>query len=160
MIISVLLAIAENGVIGRDGKLPWHLPEDLKNFRRLTLDKPILMGRRTWESLPGSLPRRRCIVITRTPQTGNCECVSTPGEGVRLCAQEPEMVVIGGVSLFEHFLPDCDRIYLTRVEAEVPGDTVFSLPDLSPFDLVAEQRQEADARHPHSFRMQEFERRR
>ncbi len=156
MIISVILAIAENGVIGKDGRLPWHLPEDLKNFRRLTLDKPVLMGRRTWESLPVPLPRRRCIVVTGTPQSGDCECVQTPEEGVALCAGAAELVVIGGVSLFTHFLPHCDRLYLTRVEASPSGDTMFVSPDLSEFELLRERRQEVDARHAYSFVMQEF----
>ena len=156
VIVSVILAIAENGIIGKHGRLPWHLPEDLKNFRRLTLDKPILMGRCTWESLPGPLPRRRCIVVTGTPQSGDCECVETPEEGIALCANDAEIVVIGGVSLFTHFLPLCDRLYLTRVEASVPGDTQFAHPDLSEFELLRERRQEADARHAHSFVMQEF----
>ena len=126
--ISIIAAIAENRVIGRRNRLPWHLPADLARFKQLTLDKPILMGRRTWESLPGQLPRRRHPVVTRSPgfRPPGCEVVSSPRAALAALADEPEVMVIGGARLYEEMLPLAERMYLTLVKVRIEdGDAFF-----------------------------------
>jgi len=131
-IVTLIVARAENGVIGRDGGLPWRLPEDLRRFKALTMGSPMIMGRRTFESLPGLLPGRRHIVMTRDPawQAEGAERAATVAEALSL-AGEPRVSVIGGAEIFRLFLPVADRIELTEVHAAVAGDTI-----LPPFDGV------------------------
>ena len=126
-LISIVAAIADSGVIGNANALPWHLPADLAHFKRLTLDKPILMGRRTWESLPGLLPRRRHIVLTRDPgySAGGCTCVHSLEEAIAAAGRAPELMVVGGALLYAQALPIADRMYLTLVHARIVGDTRF-----------------------------------
>jgi dihydrofolate reductase len=126
-LISLIAALAENRVIGRDNGLPWHLPADLAHFKRLTLDKPIVMGRRTWESLPGLLPRREHIVVTRKPgyEALGARVVGSPGEAVAAAAGAPEVMVVGGAALFRALMPRAHRMYLTVVAARVEGDVLF-----------------------------------
>lgn len=143
--ISYVVAVSRNGVIGSDGGLPWHISSDLKRFKELTMGKPVVMGRKTWESLPRKpLPGRRNIVITR--QKGfapeGAEVASTPEEALRLCGDAPEVAVIGGGEIYRLFWPLVDRIYLTEVDLEVGGDTHF--PALSP----SEWREVASEIHP------------
>ena len=156
MVISVILAISRNGIIGHGGTLPWHLPDDLRNFRRLTLDKPVIMGRLTWESLPSELPRRRCVVISARPVPGRCERAGNPDAALELCAGDDEVMIIGGAQVYRHFLPRCDRLYLTAVAADVQGDTRLPELDLSGFTLQQEHHHPADEAHSHSFDHQEF----
>jgi dihydrofolate reductase len=131
-IVTLIVARAENGVIGRDGGLPWHLPGDLRRFKALTMGSPMIMGRRTFEGLPGLLPGRRHIVMTRDPawQAGGAERAATVAEALTL-AGEPRVSVIGGAEIFRLFLPLADRVELTEVHAQVEGDTI-----LPPFDAA------------------------
>ncbi|WP_164115584.1 dihydrofolate reductase [Sphingorhabdus sp. Alg239-R122] len=126
--IFLILARADNGVIGRDGALPWHLPADLKHFKALTMGKPMVMGRRTFESLPGLLPGRRHIVLTRDCgwQAEGAEPVASLEEAIKL-ADAPEIAVIGGAEIYRLFLPHADRIELTEVHINADGDTVMEL---------------------------------
>ena len=126
--VTVVVARAQNGVIGRGGKLPWHLPADLKRFKSLTMGSAMVMGRRTFDSLPGLLPGRRHIVLTRNAgwQAEGAEVAQSVDEAVRLAAGE-RISVIGGADVFELFMPFASRIELTDVLAEVDGDTF--LPD-------------------------------
>ncbi len=158
MIISVIAAVANNGVIGNQGTLPWHLPDDLKNFRRLTLNKPVVMGRRTWESLPNPLPQRRCIVISSQPINGPDAWVRDPEQALRECAEDEEVMIIGGERVFRFFLPRCTHLHLTTIEADVPGDTYLPELDLDAFELVEEIAHPADARHQYPFVYREFRR--
>jgi len=130
--ITLVIARARNGVIGRDGKLPWHLPADLKRFKALTMGTAMVMGRRTFDSLPGLLPGRRHIVLTRDPawQAEGAEVARDVDGALRLAAGEP-VSVIGGAEIFQLFLPLADRIELTEVLEEVPGDTVIADPRTS-----------------------------
>ena len=131
--ISYVVAVSRNGVIGREGGLPWHISSDLKRFKEITMGKPVVMGRKTWDSLPRKpLPGRRNIVITRQPgfTAEGAEVVATPEQALALCAGEKEVAVIGGGEIYRLFWPMVDRIYLTEVELEVDGDTHF--PDLKP----------------------------
>lgn len=135
--LSLMAAKAANNVIGRDNKLPWYLPSDLQYFKRVTLGKPIIMGRNTWESLKKALPGRTNIVISR--QSGyhaegarvvaTLEQALALAESVALIDGQDEVVVIGGAQIYALALPRADRLYLTEVHAEVEGDTHF--PDLA-----------------------------
>jgi dihydrofolate reductase len=126
--ITLVVARAQNGVIGRDGKLPWHIPADLKRFKALTMGSAMVMGRRTFEGLPGVLPGRRHIIVTRdqTWHAAGAEVAHGVDEALALAGDEP-VSVIGGAEIFAMFLPIADRIELTEVLDEVPGDT--SMPD-------------------------------
>ncbi|UYY57711.1 dihydrofolate reductase [Sphingomonas sp. S2-65] len=120
--ITFHLARATNGVIGRDGALPWHLPADLKRFKAQTMGKPLVMGRKTFESFPSPLPGRRHIVLTRDPSwsAAGCEIAHSPEEALVLAGED--VAVIGGAEVFALFLGRADRIELTEVHADVEGD--------------------------------------
>jgi dihydrofolate reductase len=127
--ITIVLARAINGVIGKDGTLPWHIPGDLKRFKRLTMGSAMIMGRKTFDSLPGILPGRRHIVMTRDPdwKVEGTEVANDLESAIAL-AGNTEISVIGGAAIFELFEPIADKIELTEVIAEVDGDV--SMPDL------------------------------
>jgi dihydrofolate reductase len=142
-LITLVVARAENGVIGRNGGLPWHLSDDLRRFKALTLGKPMVMGRRTFDGLPRLLPGRRHIVLTRDPdwQAEGAEVARDPAGAIRL-ADAPQISVIGGAEIFRLFLPLADRIELTEVHARPDGDTF-----LPPFD-AAQWEETGRAAHP------------
>ena len=131
MRVSAVVAASENGVIGREGGLPWHVSSDLKLFKEITLGKPVIMGRRTWESLPRQpLPGRRNIVITRQTDlvAEGAELVHSVDEALAVCAGEADVSIIGGGQVYAEAMSRTDRIYLTRIHLEVDGDTF--LPEL------------------------------
>ncbi len=148
VVIAFVVAVAENGVIGKDGGLPWRLSSDLKMFRRMTLGKPVVMGRRTWESLPKKpLDQRANIVVTRTPGfvAEGAEVVADPDEAVQLgqrlareCGAD-EIAVIGGAALYEALLGKAGRIYWTTVHGSPEGDTTFPDFDLDGWRVVREE---------------------
>ena len=125
--IYLVAAVAANGVIGRHGQLPWHLPEDLRYFKRLTLGHPIIMGRRTWESLGRPLPGRENIVVTRTAgyEAPGAAIASSLDAALALCAGEPVVFVIGGQRLFAEALPIAAGLVLTEIHRDYEGDTWF-----------------------------------
>jgi dihydrofolate reductase len=126
--ISLVVAVSKNGVIGRDGGLPWHISSDLRRFKEITMGKPVIMGRKTWESLPKRpLPGRRNIVLTRAAHAigEGAETVASPAEALALVHDVEEVCVIGGGEIYRQFLPLAQRIYLTEVDLEVDGDTLF-----------------------------------
>ena len=127
--ITIVIARARNGVIGRDGKLPWHLSEDLKRFKRLTMGSAMVMGRRTFDSLPGLLPGRRHIVLTRNRNWSapGVEVVNDVEQALAAARGDP-LSVIGGADLFALFLPLADRVELTEVLTDVAGDTFIDDP--------------------------------
>jgi dihydrofolate reductase len=127
--ITLIVARAQNGVIGRDGTLPWHIPADLKRFKALTMGSVMVMGRKTFESLPGVLPGRRHVVITRDPwwHAEGAEAAHGVDEALGLAEGEP-VSVIGGADIFALFLPLANRIELTEVLADIPGDTLMPDP--------------------------------
>ena len=125
--ISLIVATSANGVIGRGGELPWHLSDDLKRFKQLTIGKPIVMGRKTFDSIGRALPGRQNIVLTK--QSGfiadGCDVVSSVDAAVTTAAGAGEIMVIGGSEIYALFLPLAERIYMTRVHVDVDGDTRF-----------------------------------
>jgi dihydrofolate reductase len=131
--IYLVAAVASNGIIGAKGELPWRLPEDLKHFKRLTLGHPVIMGRRTWQSLKGPLPGRENIVVTRNRgYAAPGAAVASSLEGaLALCAGEPVVFVIGGSTLFEESLPIAAGLVITEIHKDFEGDTWFPRYDRS-----------------------------
>ena len=125
--IYMIAAVAQNGVIGAGGTLPWHLPEDLKHFKKLTLGHPVIMGRRTWESLGKPLPGRENIVVTRRPgfAAPDASVAASLAGAIALCAGEPVAFVIGGAEIYAAALPLADGLVLTEIRQDYEGDTFF-----------------------------------
>ncbi len=155
MIISLIVAMDRRGVIGHDGALPWRLSADLRHFKAITMGKPLVMGRKTHESIGRPLPGRQNIVLTRQEgyASAGCTIVHDVEDALAACAGSEEVMVMGGAALYELFLPRAGRIYLTRVQAEVDGDTWFPPFDASAWHEVEHRDHPADARneHPCSF---------
>ena len=160
--VSLVVAADEEGGIGRGGGLPWHLPADLKHFRALTMGKPVIMGRRTWESIGRPLPGRRNVVVSRQPslQVPGCEVAGSLDDALRLVDDAAEACVIGGAEIYRLALPLADLIHLTRVHTRVEADTF--LPPLDPREWRLQSREEhaADERHAYPFSFITLERRR
>jgi dihydrofolate reductase len=152
-VISIIVAAAHNGVIGSDNRLPWHLPDDLKRFKALSLGKPVVMGRRTFESIGRTLPGRRNIVVSR--QAGlaidGAVVAHSLDAAFAAAAGAPEIVVIGGAEIFRQALPRADTIHLTRVHASVRGDAVFPQLDPGKWRETAVEHHAADERHQYAF---------
>ncbi|KAA1151789.1 type 3 dihydrofolate reductase [Pseudoalteromonas sp. FUC4] len=127
MIISMIAAMANNRVIGLDNKMPWHLPADLQHFKKVTTGKPVIMGRKTFESIGRPLPGRRNIIITRNSEytAKGIEVVTTPDAALELVTTAEEVMIIGGGNIYEQFLPKAERLYLTFIDLDVEGDTQF-----------------------------------
>jgi dihydrofolate reductase len=158
--IVLVVARADNGVIGKDGKLPWHIPADLKHFKAVTGGAPMIMGRRTFNSLPGLLPGRRHIVITRDPrwQAEGAEVAHSPAEALEL-ATETRVAVIGGAEIFELFLPCATAYELTEVHFDADGDTLMPPPDPDRWEDVSREHHQAENGRP-AFSFVRLERRR
>lgn len=155
MIRSIVVAVARNGVIGRDNELPWKLPKDLAYFKRVTLGHPVVMGRRTWESIGRALPGRHNIVVTRNPSLDapGATVVTSLADAWEAAGDAEEVSIIGGTSIFRETLPVADRIHLTEVEADVEGDTFFPPFDRSEWVEHEVERHPADERHEYPFRI-------
>lgn len=160
MRLSIIAAVAANGVIGCDGDLPWHLPADLAHFKRLTMGHHLIMGRRTFESIGRALPGRVSVVLTRD-QAWSCDgalVVHTPDEARRVAAADSEAFVIGGAEVFATFLPLADRLHLTRIHASVKGDVSFPSFDEAGWSLNSTEDHDADERHAHPFSFRVYDR--
>ncbi len=159
--IAFVVAVAENGIIGTKGKLPWRLPSDLKRFRKLTLDKPIIMGRKTYESIGKPLDRRDTIVVTKQEgfRSSGVRFASTLEDAIALGRQlaaargANEVMIVGGEEVFRRALAYADRIYLTLVHAAPAGDTRFEMPDSRTWQETAREpmRQSPDDQFPADF---------
>ncbi len=160
MRISLIVATSANHVIGVRGELPWRLPGDFSYFKRTTLGKPILMGRRTWDSIGRPLPGRQNIVITRKPgfEAPGARVAASPEAALELAGDAAEVMVIGGGQIYTAFMDRAERIYLTRVHAHVDGDTFFPDPDASRFALVSSEAHPADERHAHAYEFRVYDR--
>ncbi len=165
MILSLIAAISENGVIGRDGGLPWRLRDDMRWFKETTLGHPIIMGRRTYESNGGPLSGRANIVVSRTldAHTAGIEVARSLGNAISLAKnhlQSPsgEVFVIGGAGMYEEAMPRCERMCLTRVHATVEGDTRFPDVDWARWRLVREEPHLADEHNEFAFSICVYER--
>jgi dihydrofolate reductase len=159
--LEIVVAVARNGVIGSRNQLPWHLPDDLKRFKRLTLGHPVLMGRRTWESIGRPLPGRQNIVISRTQgyEAPGATVVAGLEAAIAAAGAAPVVSVIGGAELFRLCLPRASVLHLTEIEAEPDGDVRFPEWSRSEWLEVAREAHAADARHPYPFSFVTLERR-
>ncbi|MEN3971910.1 dihydrofolate reductase [Sphingomicrobium sp. XHP0235] len=139
--VSMIVARARNGVIGKDGDLPWHLPADLKRFKTLTMGSCMIMGRKTFDSLPGRLPGRTHIVLTRTPKRSDDAAVTMVAsvEEALAAARGRDIWVIGGAEIFRLFMPQASRIELTEIHADIEGDTTMDDPRAAAGWTVVEQ---------------------
>ena len=167
MILSLIVAVAENGVIGANGGLPWRLSSDLKTFRRLTMGKPLIMGRRTFQSIGKPLDGRDNIVVTRDPHfevpgVSSCETVSDAVTLARVLASTrgaDEIMVIGGAAIYEAVLPIADRIYFTQVHAKPDGDRHFANPDPALWHEVSREALPKGDRDDHASTLMIYDRR-
>ena len=153
--ISLVVAMDRNRLIGRDNALPWRLPADLKQFKAITLGKPVIMGRKTYESIGKPLPERHNIVVTRNAAYAapGCTVVTSVDAALAAAGAAPEVMVIGGAQLYAAFLPRAQRIYLTRVEADFEGDAWFPEWDAQEWHEISRSAGTVDERnaHPHTF---------
>lgn len=152
-LVSIIVAADEHGGIGRAGGLPWHLPDDLKRFKALTMGKPIVMGRKTWDSIGRPLPGRRNMVVSRQPGLAieGAEVFDSFDAAVQSAADVPELCVIGGAEIYREALPRAEAIHLTRVHATTGADTFFPAIDAAEWEEVAREDRTADERHAHAF---------
>jgi dihydrofolate reductase len=156
MIVSIVVAAAENGVIGKGNRMPWRLPDDLRFFKRLTSGHSVIMGRKTYESIGKPLPDRRNIILSKTArEIKGCEVMPDLETALAACASEEVVFIIGGGSVYTHALENhlVQRIYLTKVHHAVEGDTHFHIPDPKDWKVVSVDRHESDEQHawPFSF---------
>lgn len=151
--LSIIVAVADNGVIGSGNQLPWRLPDDLKRFKALSLGKPIVMGRKTYDSIGRSLPGRLNIIVSRQPglQIAGCQVVSSLAEALAAADGAPEIVIVGGADIYRQVLPQVATIHLTRVHADIPGDVQFPKLQQNEWREVATEYHPADERHAHAF---------
>lgn len=158
--ISLVVATSANNAIGLNGELPWHLPADLRQFKQVTMGKPIVMGRRTWDSIGRPLPGRLNIVITRQRafQADGAVVVSSPAAALKAAGDVDEIAIIGGAEIYELFLPKASRIYLTLVDCHVDGDTFFAIPKTGVWHKKSEQRHASDDKNAHDYTFMIFDR--
>jgi dihydrofolate reductase len=158
--ISIVVAASSNNVIGVDGQLPWRLSEDLKHFKAITMGKPMIMGRATYESIGKALPGRRTIVLTRQADfsADGCDVAPTIEAAIEAAGDAEEVMIVGGGEIYRQFLPMADRIYLTRVQAEVEGDTTFPELDMSQWEVVAVEEYPAYGDREFRFEIETLER--
>lgn len=162
MTISLVVAAASNNAIGKDGKMPWHLPNDMKHFKNVTWGMPVVMGRKTFDSLGKALPGRKNIVITRQPgwMADNTVAVKNIEDALFVAKETDakEVMVIGGGEIYKALFDKAQRIYLTRVEAEPEGDTFFPVLTQGQWHLVSQKNHEADEKNAYNYSFQVWER--
>ncbi len=154
MIVSLIVAVGTRNEIGKDGAMPWHLPADLKYFKARTLDKPVLMGRKTLAAIGRPLPRRRNLVLTRDAsfQAEGCETVTSLDEAIRRAAPAPELMIIGGGEVYRLAWAQTQRIYLTRIAADVEGaDTFFPATEAAEWREVSREDHAADPENRYAY---------
>lgn len=153
MTLSLIVAITKNNVIGKDNQMPWHLPADLAWFRQNTQGKPVIMGRKTFESIGRPLPKRTNIVLSRS--TFEHEGVIWKANfesAVRSVQDFPEIMLIGGGELFKQYLPQADKLYLTEIQAEIDGDTFFPQINWAEWKIIFEEYRPADEQNAYDCR--------
>lgn len=155
MVISIIVAIANDWVIGKNNKLPWDLPADMKHFKKLTMGKPVIMGQRTFESIGKALPGRTNIILTQDKnfKADNCLIAYSIKEALEKVKSFPEAMIIGGVSIYKQFLPLVDRLYLTLIEGDFEGDAFFPEINYNEWNEVERIKNKSDKNnfYPYSF---------
>lgn len=158
--ISIIVAVSTNNVIGVQGELPWKISDDLKRFKQLTMGKPIVMGRLTWESIGRPLPGRQNIVITRQPDFSaeGCDVVASPVAALDVAGDAEEIMIIGGGQIYDLFLPKAGRLYVTRVHTEIEGDAFFPAIDADSWELVDREAFASSEANEFAFEFRTYER--
>ena len=159
-ILSMIVAHADNRVIGKDNDMPWYLPADLAYFKKTTLGKPIIMGRKTYESIGRPLPGRKNIVISRDEEyrAEGVEVVGSVEAALALVSDVEEVMVIGGGAIYKHCLPAAQRLYITHIDANIVGDTYFPKYDLNEWQLAVSEVKAADEKNNYQLRFNVYER--
>ncbi len=152
-LISIISAMARNRVIGHENRLPWHLPADLAHFKAVTMGKPMVMGRKTWESLPGLLPGRPHIVVSRNRdyQATGATVVHSLEEAIQAAGQADELMIVGGANLYAQAMSHARRMYLTLIDADVQGDAWFPVFDMDEWRETARETHRADEHNPFGY---------
>lgn len=162
MIVSAIVAVAKNNVIGKNNNIPWYLPDDLKYFKAKTLNHHVIMGRKSYESIGHPLPKRTNIIVTRNPFfiASNCLVVHTVEEGLDIAQEngEEEVFILGGAEIYKLSLPYLDRIYLTQIDLEIEGDTFFPQLNMDEWELVSEDPRRASGNNEYDHNFKVFER--
>jgi dihydrofolate reductase len=164
--LALIFAVAQNGVIGRDNDLPWRLPEDLRHFKAVTMGKPIIMGRKTYDSIGRPLPGRSNIVVTRNPlfQAEGVSVVTSLNDALELAGRvaattgADEAVVMGGAQIYRAALPLADRLYITEVHADVEGDTLLPEVDWALWREISRERHISNSTNPYDYSFVCFDR--
>lgn len=158
--ISIVVAASSNNVIGNKGALPWKISDDLKHFKALTMGRPIVMGRLTYESIGRPLPGRQNIIISRQADfmAEGCDVVASPAEALRMSGDADEVMVIGGSQIYALFLPKATRLYVTRVHCEIDGDAYFPEIDADEWSLLASEQRPASTANEYAFSFNCYER--
>ena len=161
MMVSMVVAIAENNAIGKDNQLLWHLPKDLKHFKTITSGHTVIMGRKTFDSVGKPLPNRRNIVITRNTELSieSVEVVHDLATALALCTTEQEVFIVGGAEIYKQAMADTDRIYLTVVHANFEADTFFPEIDKDIWKVITSESHEPDEKHAFGYTFSTLERR-
>lgn len=157
--VTLIVAAAENNAIGKGNKMPWHLPNDFKYFKKNTLEHSVVMGRKTYQSIGKPLPERRNIVLTRdlTYKSDEVDVANSLREVFSYCRDEHEIFIIGGAEIYKQALPYADKVLLTRVHTELEADAFF--PELPPHDwkLISDEKHQKDEKHAFDYSFQVFE---
>ena len=161
MMVTMVVAIAENNAIGKNNQLLWHLPKDLKHFKTITSGHTVIMGRKTFDSVGKPLPNRRNIVVTRNRELsiGNVEVVNDLATALELCSGEQEVFIVGGAEIYKQAMKDTGRIYLTVVHASFEADTFFPEIDHDIWKVIASESHEPDEKHAFGYTFSTLERR-
>jgi dihydrofolate reductase len=157
MKLTAVVAVSQNGVIGKDGGLPWHLPSELARFKQITMGYPVIMGRKTHESIGRALPGRKNIVIThdQSYKAEDCTVVNSLTEALKVAEGTDEAFVIGGASIYELAMPKLDKIYLTEVKAQMDGDRHFNF-NKSGWKMVNSEHHQADENNKYAYEIQQW----
>ncbi|SMM99530.1 Dihydrofolate reductase [uncultured Candidatus Thioglobus sp.] len=153
MRLSIIVAMDDNQLIGQNNALPWHLPADLAYFKKTTVGKTVLMGRKTHESIGRPLPNRRNIIVSRNPNftAKGCEVVSNINDALKLAKDEEEVMIMGGASFYEQMLANINRLYITQIEGEFTGDAHFPEFDRSKFIEISRETHKPDEKNKHRY---------
>jgi len=153
MRLSIIVAMDDNQLIGKDNALPWHLPADLGYFKKMTTGKTVLMGRKTYESIGFPLPNRRNVVVSRNTdfQAKGCEVVGSIDSALVLAKDDDEVMVMGGASFYEQMLPSAERLYITQIEGKYEGDAHFPEFDRSEFKEISRESHSPDEKNRHTY---------
>lgn len=160
-VVSIIAAVASNGVIGRQGDLPWHMPTDLRRFKRLTMGHHLVVGRKTWDEVGKPLPGRIMVVVTRDRsfRPEGATVVHSVDAALSAARGDDEVFIAGGGEIYRQALPLADRLYITRIHAHVEGDTVFPEIDENEWHVIDREDYDADERNPYPFSFLVYERR-